>query len=100
MPTRSNPTPKIQEKSKRVQARGEDRDHHLTEREIANILTLLTERETARILAVSRAALRYWRKHGGGPPWARIGEWHVRYELFALRAWIEQRSMNGGRNGH
>jgi hypothetical protein len=45
------------------------------------------------------ATLRYWRKHGGGPPWARVGEWHVRYEPLALRAWIEQRSMNGGRDG-
>jgi hypothetical protein len=95
MPARSNPTPKIQKKSKPGQARGEDRDHHLTEGEIAKILQLLTERQAARILVVSPAALRFWRRHGGGPPWVRVGEWHVRYELHALREWIERRSMNG-----
>jgi len=57
---------------------------------------LLTERETARRLAVSPACLRYWRSHRRGPPWVRIGERLIRYHAEGLRKWIEERA-NGGK---
>jgi hypothetical protein len=59
---------------------------------LAFCLTLLTERETARRLSVSPHALRYWRAHGGGPPWIRLGERLIRYDLAALRKWVEERA--------
>jgi hypothetical protein len=54
-------------------------------------LQLADERETAEMLRVSRASLRFWRARGGGPPWLRIGRRLVRYEAAALRRWIEER---------
>ena len=60
-------------------------------------LSLLTERETARRLGVSSQALRRWRSIGAGPPWLRIGFRLVRYDLGALRRWVEERA--GVRDG-
>jgi predicted DNA-binding transcriptional regulator AlpA len=54
--------------------------------------TLLTEHEAARRLAVSPHALRFWRAHGKGPPWLRIGERLIRYDLSELRRWISQQA--------
>jgi DNA-binding transcriptional MerR regulator len=56
-------------------------------------LTLLNEREIARRLGVSPHALRYWRAHGGGPPWVRVGKRLVRYDVFKLRKWIERQAV-------
>jgi hypothetical protein len=55
------------------------------------------EPQAAKILCVSRACLRHWRAHDGGPPWVRVGERLVRYELDALRRWIERQA--GVRDG-
>jgi predicted DNA-binding transcriptional regulator AlpA len=61
---------------------------------------LLTEREVAAALRVSRAALRFWRARGGGPPWVRIGDRLIRYEVAALREWIENRAgVRAGQSG-
>jgi len=68
----------------------------LTQAETGNggaLLWLLNERETARRLSVSPAALCYWRAHGGGPPWIRIGERLIRYDLTTLRKWVEERAQ-------
>jgi predicted DNA-binding transcriptional regulator AlpA len=59
-------------------------------------LRLLSERETARRLCVSAACLRRWRHMRGGPPWCRVGERLVRYDLAELRRWVSERA--GGRN--
>jgi predicted DNA-binding transcriptional regulator AlpA len=53
---------------------------------------LTDERETAQILRVSRACLRRWRATGQGPPWVKCGERLIRYDLAALRAWIERQA--------
>ena len=50
---------------------------------------LMTEREAAQALRISGACLRRWRSIGAGPPWLRIGKRCVRYEVAALREWIE-----------
>jgi predicted DNA-binding transcriptional regulator AlpA len=55
-------------------------------------LALVTEERAAKILAISAAALRRWRRVGGGPPWLRIGERLIRYDLAALRVWIEEQA--------
>jgi DNA-binding transcriptional MerR regulator len=64
----------------------------MSDKEQENSFRLLNERETARRLAVSAHALRYWRANGGGPPWVRVGERLVRYEMDALRGWIERQA--------
>lgn len=53
-------------------------------------LQLLDERQTARLIRVSRGCLRHWRAVGQGPPWLRIGERLVRYNVAALREWVEK----------
>jgi predicted DNA-binding transcriptional regulator AlpA len=58
---------------------------------------LLNESQAAKILCVSRACLRHWRAHDGGPPWVRVGLKLVRYNVDALRAWIERQA--GVQNG-
>lgn len=59
---------------------------------------LLNESQAAKILCVSRACLRHWRTHDGGPPWVRVGLKLVRYNVYALRAWIEEQA--GVRHAH
>jgi predicted DNA-binding transcriptional regulator AlpA len=60
-------------------------------------LRILSEGELARYLRVSRACLRRWRAVGQGPPWLRVGKRLVRYDMAALRRWIEERA--GVRDG-
>jgi predicted DNA-binding transcriptional regulator AlpA len=60
-------------------------------------LQLLSEPATARALQISRATLRAWRSRGAGPPWLRVGPRLVRYDVAALRQWIEERA--GARAG-
>jgi predicted DNA-binding transcriptional regulator AlpA len=55
-------------------------------------LQLLNEPQAAQILCVSRACLRHWRAHDGGPPWVRIGERLIRYDLAELRRWISEQA--------
>ena len=53
-------------------------------------LQLMTERSTARIMAVSVAALRRWRREGRGPAFVRC-ERCVRYDLRALERFLAER---------
>lgn len=55
-------------------------------------LQLINEPQAAKILCVSRACLRHWRSHDGGPPWVRLGERLIRYDLTKLRRWISERA--------
>ena len=53
-------------------------------------LQLVTEREAARMLAVSVAALRRWRSEKRGPEFVRC-ERCVRYDLRALELFLSER---------
>lgn len=55
-------------------------------------LQLLNESQTANLLGLSRACLRNWRAVGKGPPWMRIGERLIRYDLAKLRGWISKQA--------
>ena len=59
---------------------------------IESELRLLNEAQAAKMLCLSRACLRHWRAVSEGPPWVRLGERLVRYDLSALRAWIERQA--------
>jgi predicted DNA-binding transcriptional regulator AlpA len=61
-------------------------------------LQLLSEVEAAKLLCLSRACLRHWRTVGAGPPWKRIGERLIRYDLAELRRWISEQA--GVQNEH
>lgn len=47
--------------------------------------------EVSALTSIPRETLRYWRKRGEGPTWAKFGA-SVRYPLADLRAWIEART--------
>jgi Helix-turn-helix domain len=49
----------------------------------------LSERPVAAVLEVSVAALRKWRRTGGGPPYLRIGKL-IRYRLSDLRDFMNR----------
>jgi len=51
-------------------------------------LVLISQREAARLLASSVATLRRWGRSGDGPPWVRLGERLVRYDMADLRRWV------------
>lgn len=51
--------------------------------------------EAARVLGVSAQTLYRWRKDGGGPPWYRVGDRHVRYKPEEVLAWNEARVRRG-----
>lgn len=53
---------------------------------------LVSEAEVAKVLSVSRACLRRWRVRREGPPWLRVGDKLVRYDVAALRRWVEERA--------
>ncbi len=50
---------------------------------------MVTEKQAARILAVSIAALRRWRKEGRGPKFTRL-ERCVRYNVKAIEGWLAE----------
>ena len=54
---------------------------------------LVTEREAARILAVSKRTLQAWRMKGCGPPFVRVGR-AIRYRQSALDAWINANTQS------
>jgi predicted DNA-binding transcriptional regulator AlpA len=57
--------------------------------------TLLSEKEVARLLKVSVAALQRWRvKRDAGPPWIKISTL-VRYPEDELSDWIANRPRHG-----
>jgi predicted DNA-binding transcriptional regulator AlpA len=53
-------------------------------------LQLLSGRQVSSRFHVSEACLRRWRAIGQGPPWLRIGKRLVRYDVGALRRWLEE----------
>jgi hypothetical protein len=53
-------------------------------------LQLVTERDAARMLAVSVAALRRWRRENRGPAFVRC-ERCIRYDLRALERFLAER---------
>jgi predicted site-specific integrase-resolvase len=52
---------------------------------------MLNEKEAARILAVSTAALRRWRREGRGPEFAKC-ERCIRYDLRSIERFLAQNS--------
>ncbi len=50
---------------------------------------VVTEREAARVLSVSPAALRRWRREGRGPEFLRV-ERCIRYRFNDLLAYLEK----------
>lgn len=52
---------------------------------------LLSEKQAARILAVSIAALRRWRREGRGPQFTRL-ERCVRYDMRAIERFLAEHS--------
>jgi len=56
-----------------------------------NVLTLLNERQAARMLAVSIGALRRWRREGRGPDFTHL-ERCVRYEMCAIERFVRENS--------
>lgn len=52
---------------------------------------LLTEKMLAAYLSVSKALIRRWRQHGGGPPFTKLGEKSVRYRLRDVQKWLDGR---------
>lgn len=55
-------------------------------------IQLLSEVEAAKLLCLSRACLRHWRAVGAGPPWKRLGEKLIRYDLAELRRWVAEQA--------
>jgi predicted site-specific integrase-resolvase len=54
---------------------------------------VVTEGEAARLLAVSKAALRRWRREGRGPRFTRL-ERCVRYDLRAIERFLAENSSS------
>jgi hypothetical protein len=54
---------------------------------------MLNERQAARTLAVSIAALRRWRRERRGPRFSRL-EGCIRYDSRSLESWVTQNSSN------
>ena len=57
---------------------------------------MLSEKQAARILAVSIAALRRWRREGRGPIFTRL-ERCVRYDLRSIELFLAENSSGNGR---
>ena len=51
---------------------------------------LLTPKETAKILQISMATLRVWRKTGKGPPPVRLSRRTIRYSPESIKEYCEQ----------
>lgn len=64
-----------------------------------SIPQLLSEKQAARILAVSIAALRRWRREGRGPQFTRL-ERCVRYEVRAIEEWVAENSSGNKMSAH
>jgi hypothetical protein len=63
------------------------------ETSVLRVPQLVTERHAARILAVSTAALRRWRRESRGPQFSRV-EGCIRYDLRSISAWVAQNSSS------
>ena len=64
------------------------RSRHSSAQSVERPDTLLTERQAARMLAVTTRALQAWRYRGGGPPFIRISSRLIRYRQCDLHEWI------------
>lgn len=51
---------------------------------------MLRTADVARMLDVSEATLRGWRRQGNGPPYIKVGR-AVRYRLEDVERWTEER---------
>ncbi len=61
------------------------------EQATSSIPQMLSEKQAARILAVSVAALRRWRREGRGPEFTRL-ERCIRYDMRALERFLVENS--------
>lgn len=61
------------------------RENHMT---MIDNAALLSEKDAARLLAMSVRTLQAWRGAGNGPPYIKIGR-SIRYKRSELLAWIE-----------
>jgi len=61
------------------------------EQAILSLPQMVSEKQAARILAVSIAALRRWRREGRGPQFTRL-ERCVRYDVRALEHFVAKHS--------
>ena len=52
---------------------------------------LITEKEAAEYLGVTRRALQAWRLSGKGPQFVKISQRCVRYRLREINIWAEQK---------
>ena len=52
---------------------------------------MLSEKQAARVLAVSIAALRRWRREGRGPEFTRL-ERCIRYNVKSIESWLAEHS--------
>jgi hypothetical protein len=57
---------------------------------------LVTEVEAARLLSISRAALRRWRREGRGPAFARL-ERCIRYSIRSIECWLAENSSTNNK---
>ncbi len=58
---------------------------------------LVTEHQLADALRVSLATLRRWRTQGERPlPFIRLPNGHVRFRMFELRAWLDEKAPADG----
>jgi excisionase family DNA binding protein len=52
---------------------------------------LATPRQVSDHTRVSERTLEYWRAHGKGPRYVRMGR-HVRYDWADVKSWLEQQA--------
>lgn len=60
---------------------------------------LCSERDAAKLLAMSYDGLRKMRIAGRGPRWIRVGRRAVSYEVAAIHEWIERRTVQQREGG-
>jgi len=54
---------------------------------------LLNEAEAAEFLGYTQRALQNWRVRGGGPAYVKVSARSIRYQMSALLAWINERTI-------
>ncbi|MFN4261919.1 MAG: helix-turn-helix domain-containing protein [Gemmataceae bacterium] len=54
-----------------------------------DIIKFMSPGQAARMLGVTTATLRLWRKNGVGPPYRQFPRNHVRYNRDELMTWLE-----------
>ncbi len=62
-------------------------------------LQMVKEDQASKILAVSKAALRKWRREGGGPDFIHCGRC-VRYDMRAIERLIAKNSSANNKRAH